>query len=66
MSKKSSTFALEIGKTLIIDHSAGETDGATLGSDLEGLAGSKTHTASARGKRESVLPISGAFSFAFS
>lgn len=38
MSKKCSTFALEIGKRMY-NTSSGETEGATLGSDLGGIAG---------------------------
>ena len=51
MSDKSSTFAPEIGKGRI-DYSAPETYRATLGSDPGGIRRSKTHTASAREKRE--------------
>lgn len=57
MSDKSSTFAPEIGNGC--KHSSGEADGAPLGSDLEGIAGRKTHTADVRTERATPLPISG-------
>lgn len=57
MSNKSSTFAPEIGIDMLTTCS-GKTDVATQGCDLEGIAGAKTHTASAREKREDGQPIS--------
>ena len=58
MSDKSSTFAPEIGKVLILT-SSGETDKATQGCDFGGITGRKTHTAGVRKKSEEPLPISG-------
>lgn len=54
MSKKCSTFALGIGKG---NTCSGKAERATQGCDLQGIAGAKTHTASARRKRGEPLPI---------
>ena len=64
MSNNCCTFAPEIGKVLK-KTTAGQTYRATQGCAPRGIAGSKTHTASARKKREDSLPISGALSFRY-
>lgn len=62
MSDNCSTFALGIGKATT---SSGEADRATQGCDLGGIAGRKTHTASARRKRGEPFTNSGSSLFRF-
>lgn len=62
MSKNCSTFALGIGKG---NTCSGKAERATQGCDLQGIAGAKTHTASARRKRGGAFTNSGSSLFRF-
>lgn len=62
MSNNCCTFALGIGKG---NTCSGKAERATQGCDLQGIAGAKTHTASARRKRGVPLPIPAPLFFDF-
>lgn len=64
MSKKSRTFAAEIGKDMILTTCSGKAERATQGCDLQGIAGAKTHTASEREKERGLTDF-GSLSFSF-
>lgn len=64
MSKICSTFALEIGKDVLLT-CFGEAERATLGSDPGGIAEAKTHTASVRAKKRVTFSDFGSPAFLF-